>query len=75
MKIASSDPTSIFMPSGRIGCSVSISARTALEIATVLACDWRSTPSPIASTPFALTWVSSFSTPRATVAMSPSFTG
>ena len=75
MNSASSEPTMIFMPLGMVGARRSISARTALEIAIVLAWLWRITCRPTAGTPLARTMTSSSSTPRSTVATSPSRTG
>ena len=75
MNTASSELMVISMPSGRVGRISSICARTRLEIAMVLAWDWRSTPRPIASRASVRTIVSSSSTPRSTLATSPSRTG
>ena len=75
MNTASSELMLISMPSGRVGRIRSSCARTRLEIAMVLACDWRSTPRPTASRPSLRTIVSSSSTPRSTRATSPSRIG
>ena len=68
---ASSDPTAISIPSGRVGRRRSISALTAREISSVF--DWlcRRMPMPTASRPSLRAMVVSSATPGSTRATSP----
>ena len=75
IKSASSEPTMISMPSGRVFAMRSISERTRLEISIVLAWLWRSTDIPTAGWPLARTIRLSSSTPRSTSATSSRRTG
>jgi hypothetical protein len=72
---ASSEPTRISMPSGRVGRSRSISARTAFEISSVFDWLWRWIAIPTASRPSLRAMVESSATPGSTRATSPSRTG
>jgi len=58
-----------------VGAIASISARTALEMASVLDWLWRSTHMPTASVPLVRTTVVSSATPGSTLATSRSRTG